>query len=78
MGYGVISLCWRLYIIINHNELYSSVMPQAVIHVFENSYTLILGLAIITITTIFKILILSNQKMTYGSYHQLTCYIYRL
>lgn len=52
--YGVISLCWRLYLMRYFDQTDTNDAPQLVINAFENSYTIILGLAIITITTVLK------------------------
>jgi len=54
IAYGIISLCWRLYLMSYFNQTETNEAPQMVINAFENSYTIILGLAIITITTVLK------------------------
>ena len=52
--YGVATLCWKLYIIHGDAASYGSIMSHVIIRAFEDGYTIILGLAIITINSVLK------------------------
>lgn len=52
--FGVITLIWRLYTVIDASRDYGDLLPHNVVQAIENGYTIILGFGLITITSILK------------------------